>query len=108
MKKKKNDSEYLQPSERAALLALPAWTDADLAAVLGVSRDTLRRAIQPDATAARLGALDLRLARVIHLGATRLWDAEDVRRLIVAAGRRAAALSPVSSRTSRAADAVAG
>lgn len=100
--------EYLPPSERAALLALPAWTDADLAAVLGVSRDTLRRAIQPDATAARTGALDLRLARVIHLGATRLWDAEDVRRLVAAAGRRAAALSPVSSRTSRAADAVAG
>ena len=48
--------EYLPPSERAALLALPAWTDADLAAVLGVSRDTLRRAIQPDATAARSGA----------------------------------------------------
>ena len=105
---KPTDPEYLPPSERAALLALPAWTDADLAAVLGVSRDTLRRAIQPDATAVRSGALDLRLARVLHMGSTRLWDAEDVRRLIAAAGRRVAALSPVSSRTSRAADAVAG
>lgn len=100
--------EYLPPTERAALLALPAWTDADLAAVLGVSRDTLRRAIQAGATATRPGALDLRTARVLYLGSTRLWDAADVRRLVAAAGRRAAALSPVSSRTSRAADAVAG
>lgn len=76
------------PQERAALMALPVWSDEDLAAVLGLSRDRLRRALAgaSDGTPPRRGAVDLRLARCVYLGASRRWVASDVVRLLSTAG----------------------
>jgi hypothetical protein len=93
--------EYLPPSERAALLSLPALRDADLAALLGVSADTLRRSLDPDK---RDGALELWRVRVSYLATgTRLWNTGDVRVLLATGG-----VPFCTSRTSRAASAVAG
>ena len=76
------------PQERAALMALPVWSDDDLAAVLGLSRDRLRRALAgaSDGTPPRRGAVDLRLARCVYLGASRRWVAADVVRLLSTSG----------------------
>lgn len=91
----------LPPSERAALLSLPALRDADLAALLGVSADTLRRSLDPER---RDGALELWRVRASYLATgTRLWNTGDVRILLATAG------TPFcTSRTSRTADAAAG
>lgn len=98
----RNSPEYLPPSERAALTQLFAWRDADLAAHLGISEDTLRRALSmpPDG---RPGRIDLTRARVPYLGDTRLWNPNDVRIILATGG-----LPFCTSRISRAADAVAG
>ena len=76
------------PQERAALMALPVWSDEDLAAVLGLSRDRLRRALAgaPEGTPPRRGAVDLRLARCVYLGTSRRWVAADVVRLLSTSG----------------------
>lgn len=76
------------PQERAALMALPVWSDEDLAAVLGLSRDRLRRALAgaSDGTPPRRGAVDLRLARCVYVGSSRRWVAADVIRLLSTAG----------------------